>query len=109
MLLIVCNLRKDSLMSYLEIIKETMDDLIVCSTNFKECKRDAERALSNALSGDYDWDNDKIIETLTGVCDDAAFVMDKCHDEIIEIQDRLDTLIANAEFNEVAQAAIKGV
>jgi hypothetical protein len=35
--------------------------------------------------------------------------MDKCHDEIIEIKDRLDLLIANAEFNEVAQAAIIGV
>tara|TARA_R110000823_G_C15521110_1_gene455595 strand:- start:176 stop:463 length:288 start_codon:yes stop_codon:yes gene_type:complete len=93
----------------LQLIKETLEDLIVASNALKENKRDAERALSNAISGDFDWDTDKQIEELTGACSDTIHDMDKTFDEIRDIQDRLELMIANVEFEEVAQMAIKAI
>lgn len=93
----------------IQLIKETLEDIIIASNALKANKRDAERALSNALSGDFDWDTEKQIEELTGACNDAVFDMDKSFDELVEIQDRLELMIDNVEFEEVAQMAIKGL
>lgn len=90
-----------------EILKDLIYDLANVKASLKEGKRDTERGMKNALSGDFDWDTDKVIEELGGAASDACFEIDKASDMIYDILEGLENMVYKVEFDEAAQKAVK--
>ena len=90
-----------------QTLKDLIADLADVKDSLKVGKLDTERGMKNALSGDFDWNTDKVIEELGGAASDACFEIDKASDMIYDILEGLENMVYKVEFDEVAQKAVK--
>jgi hypothetical protein len=91
----------------IQFLKDLLVDLADVNSSLKECKRDTERGMSDALSGDGHWSKAKVIEELGSTASDACFEIDNASDMIIAIMDILESEVDQIEFDDVVQNALK--
>ena len=89
------------------ILKDLIADLAVVNDSLKEGKFEAERGVIRALSDDFGWSDDKIIEELGNTATAACYEFDTARDSISAIIGELEDVIDQAEYNEVVWDAVK--
>ena len=85
-----------------QILKDLIADLTDVNASLKEGKRDTERGVKRALSKDFEYDNDEVIEELTGAANDACFEIDKAFDMVSDILNGLEDEVYRVEFDALA-------